>query len=75
MFTAFGDAVTEDGSGLLVAENDVRLHFALRGEKPQQVGALQLCTLRVEITVHQGDEAAASALIDRVDRATQRGGG
>jgi hypothetical protein len=75
MFAAFGDAVTEDGAGLLVAENDVRLHFALRSEKPLRVGTLQLCTLRVEITVLQGDESAASALLDRVDRATQRGGG
>jgi hypothetical protein len=75
MFTAFGDAVSEDGTGLLVAENDVRLHFALRSENPQRVGALQLCTLRVDITVRQGDEPAVSALLDRVDRATQRGGG
>jgi hypothetical protein len=75
LFAAFGDAVTEDAGGLLVAENDVRLHFAMCSEIPQRVGALQLCTLRVEITVRQGDEAAASALLDRVDRATQRGGG
>ena len=75
LFAAFGDAVTEDASGLLVAENDVRLHFAMRSENPQRVGVLQLCTLRVEITVRQGDEAAASALLHRVDRATQRGGG
>ena len=75
LFTAFGDAVSEDGDGLLIAENDVRLHFALSSESPQRVGALQLCSLRVEITVRQGDEVAASALLDRVDRATQRGGG
>jgi hypothetical protein len=75
LFTAFGDAVSEDGCGLLVTDGGVRLHFALRSENPQRVGALQLCTLRVEITVRQGDEAAASALLDRVDRATQRGGG
>lgn len=75
MFTAFGDAVSEDGTGLLVAENDVRLHFALRSEKPLRIGALQLSTLRVEVTVRQGDEPAASALLNRIDRATQRGGG
>jgi hypothetical protein len=75
MFVAFGDAVSEDGAGLLVVENDVRLHFALSSENPQRLGALQLCILRVEITIRQGDEAAASALLDRVDRATQRGGG
>jgi len=75
LFAAFGDAVSEDGGGLLVSENDVRLHFALRSENPQRVGELQLCALRVEITVRQGDEAAAAALLDRIDRATQRGGG
>ena len=75
LFTAFGDAVTEDGAGLLVTDGEIRLHFALSSEKPLRIGALQLCTLRVEITVRQGDEQAASALLDRVNRATQRGGG
>ncbi len=75
MFMAFGDAVTEDGAGLLVTEGEVRLHFALSSEKPLRIGALQLGTLRVEVTVFQGDEPAASALLNRIDRATQRGGG
>ena len=73
--TAFGDAVTADAAGLLLTEGGIRLHFALSSEEPLRVGALQLCTLRVEITLLQGDEQAASALLDRVDRATQRGGG
>ena len=72
---AFGGAVTEDANGLLIAEGGVTLHFALRSETPQRVGALQLCTLRTEITVRQGDQEAASQLLDRIDRATQRGGG
>ncbi|MBL8419823.1 MAG: hypothetical protein JNK92_04230 [Dechloromonas sp.] len=73
---AFGDAVTEDATGLLVTEDGgVSLHFALISETPQRVGALQLCALRTEITVRQGDEEAASELLARVDRATQRGGG
>ena len=71
----FGDAVSEDGAGLLVTDGEIRLHFALSSEKPLRIGALQLSTLRVEVTVHQGGEQAASALLDRVDRATQRGGG
>ena len=75
LFTAFGATVTEDGAGLLVTEGEIRLHFALSSEKPLRIGALQLSTLRVEVTVRQGDEQAASALLDRVDRATQRGGG
>lgn len=72
---AFGDAVTEDATGLLVADGEVSLHFALTSETPQCVGALQLCALRTEITVRQGDHEAASQLLARIDRATQRGGG
>jgi hypothetical protein len=72
---AFGDAVTEDATGLLVADGEVSLHFALISETPQCVGALRLCALRTEITVRQGDHEAASELLARIDRATQRGGG
>ena len=72
---AFSDAVTEEVTGLLVTEAWVSLHFALIGETPQRVGALQLCTLRTEITVLQGDVQAANELLARIDRATQRGGG
>ena len=72
---AFGDAVTEDATGLLVAEGGVSLHFALTSETPQRIGALHLCALRTEITVRQGSEEAASELLVRIDRATQRGGG
>lgn len=39
---AFGDAVTEDANGLLVAHGGVSLHFALCSETPLRVGALQL---------------------------------
>ena len=72
---AFGEAVTEDATGLLVTDGGASLHFALISETPQRVGTLQLCALRTEITVRQGDEEAASELLARVDRATQRGGG
>ena len=72
---AFGDAVGEDGSGLLLSADGVQLHFALHSEKSRQIGALQLAMLRVEISVRHGDEATAKNLLARVDRATQRGGG
>lgn len=72
---AFGDAVSEDASGLLLVEGKVQLHFALQREKARQIGALQLASLRLEISVREGDEVAAAALLARVDRATQRGGG
>lgn len=75
MVKAIGAAVTEEGGGLLVVEGNVRLHFALISETPQQVGALQLCALRVVISAQAGDEEAVSSLLARIDRATQRGGG
>jgi len=72
---AFGDAVSEEVSGLLLSADGVQLHFALHGENSRRVGALQLAMLRVEISVRQGDGVAAEKLLARVDRATQRGGG
>lgn len=75
LFAAFADAVSEEDAGLLVADGEARLHFALKSEKLQRIGALQLSILRVEITVRQGTEQAASALLAQIDRATQRGGG
>jgi len=72
---AFGDAVSEDATGLMVDADGASLHFALSSEEPRSIGALQLSVLRAEITVRQGDEKAASELLTRNDRATQRGGG
>jgi hypothetical protein len=71
----FGDGVSEASGGLLLVEGGVRLHFALQSEKALKIGALQLASLRVEISVLEGDEAAAAKQLARVDRATQRGGG
>ncbi len=72
---AFGPAVKMDVSGVLLAVDGVQLHFALRHENIRQIGALQLESLRVEISVRAGAAAAAEKLLARVDRATQRGGG
>ncbi len=72
---AYGGAVSETDSGLLLALDGVQLHFALTREATHRIGALQLAMLRVEISVQSGDEAAAEKLLARVDRATQRGGG
>jgi hypothetical protein len=43
----------------LVEDENASLYFALSHQKPQRIGALQLCALRVEITVRRGDQAAA----------------
>ena len=72
---AFGDAVSEDESGLLLTTDDATLHFTLTCEKPYHVGLLKVALLRVEIGVRRGDEVAARKLQEQVDRATQRGGG
>lgn len=75
LLQAFGDTVSEDGTGLLLSIGGVHLHFALVSEMPKQIGALQLASLRVEISVREGDRKAAADLLAMVDRATQRGGG
>ena len=72
---AFGDAVSEEGGGLLLSADGAQLHFALHSEKGGTIGALHLAMLRVEISVRQGDDARAKNLLARVDRATLRGGG
>lgn len=72
---AFGDAVREDTTGWLLATDTATLHFALTDEPPIRLGLLRLPMLRVDISVRAGDEQAARALQERVDRATQRGGG
>lgn len=73
--TAFGSAVSSTSNGLLLTDANVSLHFALSEQKPLQIAALRLSTLRVEISVLAGDDTAARQLLARVDRATLRGGG
>lgn len=75
LIQAFGAAVSDDGDGLLLAVDEVRLHFALRQLSERQLGALQLARLQVDIAVRSGMPDAAAQLLARVDRATQRGGG
>ena len=72
---AFGAAVSDTATGLLLTGDGVQLHFALERQDSHFIGALQLTMLRVEISVVSGDEKAAERLLARVDRATQRGGG
>ena len=72
---AFGAAVCEDATGVLLNVEDVTIHFALTSEKAHQIGALQIASLRVEISVREGEESAAKSLLALVDRATLRGGG
>ena len=71
----YGVAVSADETGLLLNAEGVALHFALYSESPRKIGALQIASLRVEISVREGDEASAKSLLAQVDRATLRGGG
>jgi hypothetical protein len=75
LLQAFGPAVSNEGDGLLLSLDGVRLHFALQAEAPRKIGALKIASLRVEISVQEGAAAAAESLLAQVDRATQRGGG
>lgn len=72
---AFGEALSETPEGLLLSTADSALHFALQSDPPRKIGALHINSLRVEISVRQGDESAAQKLLARVDHATLRGGG
>ena len=72
---AFGAAVSETHDGLLLSSPESTLHFSLQSEIPHKIGALHIATLRVRISVRQGDESAAQKLLAQVDRATLRGGG
>lgn len=71
----FASAVSEAPGGLLLSLDGVRLFFALRSGKIRKIGALQLASLHVEISVLEGDAVAAKKLLARVDQATLRGGG
>lgn len=72
---AFGNAATRETDGLLLSTEGVSILFALHPEKMRQIGALQLASLRVEIRVREGDADRVQQVLDRVDRATLRGGG
>lgn len=72
---AFGDAVSQTSEGLLLSADEACLHFALSEQQPLRIAALQLPTLRVEISARAGNEAAVKCLLAQVDQATLRGGG
>lgn len=71
----FGAALSEDATGVLLSAEGATLHFALSSEVAEKIGALKIASLRVEISVREGDGPAAKNLLERVDRATLRGGG
>jgi hypothetical protein len=62
--------------GRLCVEHDgLRLEIACEAAGPRRLGALALPQLRVRYRFCGGDEAARRALLQRLDRAMQKGGG
>jgi hypothetical protein len=73
--TAFPGAVTDGTGSVELAGDAARLRFAFTPIAPLRLGALNLARMEVVVSVVAGDAAAAQALLEAVDRATQRGGG
>jgi hypothetical protein len=72
---AFGETVRMDGTAIEVIAPTARIRLAIAGLAPASFGALQLERFSVEISPLEGTSEAVAALLERVDRATQRGGG
>ena len=73
--TAFPAALTAGEGWAELGQDDIRLRFEFAVGRPRRLGCLELPTMQLSIHVLAGDPVAASAFLDRVDRATQRGGG
>lgn len=72
---AFPAGLEAARNALIVSHGMARVRFDYQVAPSWRIGSLQLPSLRVDITVLDGDPDAVETLIDRVDRATQRGGG
>ncbi len=73
--TAFPGAVIAGAGWAELAGEAARLRFAFTPIAPLCLGALNLARMEVVVSVLAGNAADARALVEAVDRATQRGGG
>ena len=73
--TAFPGAVETGHNTLTVTHGAARVRFDYQVGPAWRIGSLELPSLRLDISILAGDPEAVTDLIDRVDRATQRGGG
>jgi hypothetical protein len=73
--TAFPDAIKASPGAIEITEPEASLRYDYESVPALRLGSLALSRLSVSITVLAGTESAVNDLIDRVDRATQRGGG
>ncbi|PKO86890.1 MAG: hypothetical protein CVU18_12685 [Betaproteobacteria bacterium HGW-Betaproteobacteria-12] len=71
----FPAAVESSANCLIVTHGQARVRFDYQVAPSWRIGSLQLPRLQVGITVVDGEPDAVAALIERADRATQRGGG
>jgi hypothetical protein len=72
---AFPAAVESAPNCLIVTYGTARVRFDYQVAPSWRIGSLQLPSLHVGLSVLDGDPDAVERLVDRVDRATQRGGG
>lgn len=72
---AFPAAVEPGQNWLTVTHGEARVRFDFRVGNSWRIGSLELPSLLVNITVLDGQADAVAVLLDRADRATQRGGG
>ena len=72
---AFPAAVEADRNWLVVTHGEARVRFDFQVGNSWRIGSLVLPNLQVNITVLGGQADAVAALLERADRATQRGGG
>lgn len=72
---AFPSALQSAPDCLIVTHGRARVRFDYQVAPSWRIGSLQLPRLQVGITVVDGDPEAVAALVERADRATQRGGG
>ena len=72
---AFACQMTEHGTMLRVDDGQATMEIALAAVAPRTIGALALPRLKVTLRFCRGTPQQRAALLARMDRAMQRGGG
>lgn len=72
---AFGDRITGGPERYVIAADGAAMEIDVEVGPPRVIAVLRLPTLRVRIRFTAGNAAQRKALLERMDRAMQRGGG
>jgi hypothetical protein len=72
---AFPDGVDGGPDTFIIADNGVAMRLTLTPLPSRRIASLELPMLHVSIRFTAGDPHRQRALLDHMDRATQRGGG